>query len=317
MSNEHEALPDGMVPWAGGHSAPEDWDFEKPVLLRDGRTLCQREQRPELEWMHRGGKWAFGDIIAYTPKRATPSPSTDTLPDPVETSMFDRCPAPEAPMTDTLERREAMWLPGIGLIELTEDGYSLRTPYDGDVNGDTGQHIVVGGEVLGTFTDSDEGEALREFVLAALTTSPRVDEGRAREVLTLPRLSDEMMRAAAIAWIDNNFGALSGKSNATERLIACFVGGLGASWDSVAKAFEDEWSERLSALATTPADPRVGKMEADLEVAKKALAFYADPDSDGYSATATDYGLSMEVGDIIKDGGELARSTLSQIEDRI
>lgn len=55
-------------------------------------------------------------------------------------------------------------------LEWGEDGYSLRTPYDGDVNDDTGQHIVVGGETVVTFSDSDEGDRAREWFHAALTT---------------------------------------------------------------------------------------------------------------------------------------------------
>lgn len=58
-------------------------------------------------------------------------------------------------------------LPDIGPLELTEDGLSLRTPYDGDAD-DQGRSITVGGDVLATFEDSDAGEQLREFVIAAL-----------------------------------------------------------------------------------------------------------------------------------------------------
>lgn len=72
-------------------------------------------------------------------------------------------------------------------LELTEDGYSLRTPFDGDVDGD-GRHVVVGGEIVRTFADSDQGEELRDAILAALSTS----------------MSDEPMEAMArwqeISW---------------------------------------------------------------------------------------------------------------------
>lgn len=68
----------------------------------------------------------------------------------------------------------------------------------------------------------------------------------------LPTLPDDMLRTAAVAWIDNNFGMLSGKPNATERLIACFVGGLSASWESATEAFEQEWAERLTVTHPKP-----------------------------------------------------------------
>lgn len=43
-----------------------------------------------------------------------------------------------------------------------------------------------------------------------------------------------------------------------------------------------------------------------------ALEFYADKHGDGYDVMVTDYGLSLERGFIIRDGGELARSTLTK-----
>jgi hypothetical protein len=67
------------------------------------------------------------------------------------------------------------------------------------------------------------------------------------EPFTLPKLSDELLRAAAIAWIDGNFGLLSGKASGIERLIACFVGGMGTSWDQACEAFEAEWASRSAA----------------------------------------------------------------------
>jgi len=50
-----------------------------------------------------------------------------------------------------------------------------------------------------------------------------------------------------------------------------------------------------------------------LKVAREALEFYADRDYDGYSVHVTDYGLSTDNGDIIKDGGERARQALTQL----
>jgi len=57
---------------------------------------------------------------------------------------------------------------GLNGLEWTEDGLSLRTSYDGDVDGDTGRHIVVGGEIIVTFSDSEEAEKYRNRVLIAM-----------------------------------------------------------------------------------------------------------------------------------------------------
>ena len=59
---------------------------------------------------------------------------------------------------------------------------------------------------------------------------------------------------------------------------------------------------------------RADAAEAALKTAREALIFYADKDSDGYDAMATDYGLSVDVGEIIKDGGALARAVLAALD---
>ncbi|MGV1682962.1 hypothetical protein [Sphingopyxis sp. NJF-3] len=69
-------------------------------------------------------------------------------------------------------------------LEWTEDGYSLRTPYDGDADGD-GRAIIVGGDIVVTFADSDEGEEVREAFIAALTT----DQSQAERLRDLIRES--------------------------------------------------------------------------------------------------------------------------------
>lgn len=43
----------------------------------------------------------------------------------------------------------------------------------------------------------------------------------------------------------------------------------------------------------------------------EALVFYADHDADGYRVDVTNYGLSTEEGEIIRDGGERARAALA------
>src|SRR3546814_19432246 len=64
-------------------------------------------------------------------------------------------------------------------LEWSEDGYSLRTPHDGDVDGD-GRHIVVGGETVITFADSDVGEEYLERIRAALTPSATISDATKR-----------------------------------------------------------------------------------------------------------------------------------------
>ena len=66
---------------------------------------------------------------------------------------------------------------------------------------------------------------------------------------------------------------------------------------------------RMSMAAKARADA-VRKGQA-VQKLVEALGFYADKDGDGYDAYPTNYGLSMDRGDIIKDGGELARQALA------
>lgn len=62
---------------------------------------------------------------------------------------------------------------------------------------------------------------------------------------------------------------------------------------------------RLIALAPDLADALLN--------AEEALEFYGDKDLDGYDVGVTNYGLSTEVGKIIKDGGERAHVALAEI----
>ena len=68
-----------------------------------------------------------------------------------------------------------------------------------------------------------------------------------------------------------------------------------------------EANARLIALAPD--------LAAALLKAEEALEFYGDKDLDGYDVGVTNYGLSTEVGKIIKDGGERARATLAEIRN--
>jgi hypothetical protein len=44
----------------------------------------------------------------------------------------------------------------------------------------------------------------------------------------------------------------------------------------------------------------------------EALKFYADEHGDGYDVTVTDYGLSLDRGEIIKDGGKRAEALVAK-----
>lgn len=52
--------------------------------------------------------------------------------------------------------------------------------------------------------------------------------------------------------------------------------------------------------------------QARIAALEEALRFYADPGLDGYDARAADYGLTVETGHIIKDGGAIARAALAE-----
>lgn len=51
---------------------------------------------------------------------------------------------------------------------------------------------------------------------------------------------------------------------------------------------------------------------AERDALREALRFYADEGFDGYDVEITDYGISMSVGEIIKDGGDRARAALAR-----
>jgi hypothetical protein len=55
---------------------------------------------------------------------------------------------------------------------------------------------------------------------------------------------------------------------------------------------------------------RIAALSAENERLRKALEFYADRGFDGYDVDVTSYGISMEKGAIIKDGGDIARAAL-------
>lgn len=59
-------IPAGMKPWAGGESAPDDWDGG-PVLSRRGHVVYGMAGQPPSRWMH---LCSVEDVIAYIPTPA-------------------------------------------------------------------------------------------------------------------------------------------------------------------------------------------------------------------------------------------------------
>jgi uncharacterized coiled-coil protein SlyX len=57
------------------------------------------------------------------------------------------------------------------------------------------------------------------------------------------------------------------------------------------------------------------KSEARIAQLEAALRFYADESLEGYDFSVIDYGLSVELGEIIKDGGAKARAALKEASD--
>ncbi|NYD88799.1 hypothetical protein [Sphingomonas melonis] len=64
MADEQGAIPEGMKAWAGGESAPADYDVGGDVLMRGGDRFNEEDNGCPFYWTHDGG---LGDIIAYTP----------------------------------------------------------------------------------------------------------------------------------------------------------------------------------------------------------------------------------------------------------
>lgn len=73
-----DALPEGMNPWRGGDSAPEDWDGGR-VLLADGKSYCEKPKDWRASAPYR--------IIAYTPKS---TPASHTAPDALRSELVAR-----------------------------------------------------------------------------------------------------------------------------------------------------------------------------------------------------------------------------------
>jgi len=121
---------------------------------------CLASLRAAISLLEKGGKKAAPSDKMFAQMLVDYNRAADNL-----AAALAAAPTPDAAAGEAgeVERlREAF-----DGLEVTEDGYSLRTPYDGDADGD-GRHIVVGGEIVVTFADSDEGDRVRMAVVDAL-----------------------------------------------------------------------------------------------------------------------------------------------------
>lgn len=98
------------------------------------------------------------------------------------------------------------------------------------------------------------------------------------------------------------------------------------SWEeALSYAFPEGWKHPRSGVTlqheatvfepTAAPTPEVLDLRAEVARLREALEFYADKAFDGYDVSITDYGLSTELGEIIKDGGDRARAVLGEKND--
>ena len=76
--------------------------------------------------------------------------------------------------------------------------------------------------------------------------------------------------------------------------------------------------DRLEASIRAVVPALAAELTASLEREQRlreALAFYADMTGDGYDVMVASYGLSTELGCVIKDGGDKARALLAPAEE--
>ncbi|MEH3121143.1 MAG: MazG-like family protein [Sphingomonas phyllosphaerae] len=114
-------IPAGMVAWNGGDSAPEDWDFEQPVLLRDGYKVKAKS----LHWGHNNYLDGRRDVIAYTPLAAAPKQAEQQGVERAQEALDEACAliqeakgfAGPGYITDHLDFAES-WLNEINLAAL-------------------------------------------------------------------------------------------------------------------------------------------------------------------------------------------------------
>ena len=87
-------------------------------------------------------------------------------------------------------------------------------------------------------------------------------------------------------------------------------------WGNFARVvvrFDDEEADDAGGLANARLIAMAPDLAAALLKAEEALAFYEDKNGNGYDVEITDYGLSVKTGEIIKDAGDRASATLTEI----
>lgn len=193
-------------------------------------------------------------------------------------------------MTDTLERREAI----ARIIDPKAWEY----------------HDWIIAEGRGPADRAGIADSLAKAdAILALTTSPRVDEGRDADPF------------------DDCLG-IHVQANAARHAVATTPADpratlIGQGWRAALKYWgldDEEVATHEKGLSLylcgndIPADPRVGKIEADLEAAKKALS-WAIAEIEG--RTRYDPFCYYTAKEQREEALQSARSTLSQIEDRI
>ena len=98
-------VPEGMVSWAGGDSAPPDWDGGDVRWAVPPGYVCIGPKDAEQPWTHGSPGWY--DIIAYTP--STPVQSAGEAFHETGVSLkVDTPPAPASGADEASERKRAM-----------------------------------------------------------------------------------------------------------------------------------------------------------------------------------------------------------------
>lgn len=91
----------------------------------------------------------------------------------------------------------------------------IRGPYDGDVNGDTGQHIVVGGEPICSFLDNERDYQDCALVIAAVNSLPALiaKAERVDALMDLVRRAQLNVPQYYVEWHEAARNALSPKES--------------------------------------------------------------------------------------------------------
>jgi len=176
------------------------------------------------------------------------------------------------------------------------------------------------------WTEHDQGKHPHPFICGPTTS---YEHGEDKPVVAYVTGLDALANRRFIAWARNNIEALAAdlaaqkaRADAAERErdeLAAALDTLesdagittnGNMWRFWAQMAGDEAKQAKAANAARKA------AEAKVTKLVEALEFYADRSLEGYDVHVTDYGLSTEIGPIIKDAGARARAALRAVEGR-